>query len=622
MGMVHRFLGDLPRAMRAQLTGVQLEATQHGPRYDRQVYVNRLLEEILHASYHVSPDVHNDVLETTLDFIKHRDLNGAVPDYRTYYRNQVQPREVDHLDSQGRYPPAASFNYRMQMLSALKGKPTARSPSVETGFTPSPSSTSWGEDEINDEEQAAGQGPQGPQGSQGHQGPQGPPARAEAARPSADDSPGTLSHLLGSPASARTTNPFAPRVSSPLNPNAGSGSAHPLMRQIARVQDTPSTQRYASSPPPASEAATVPLSDMPRHFPPLPSPPNRRRADSQATTTSPLESVGSYALSSLHGRDGSPSEFGPPYEPLRGPPAESASARGRPGRMGIYAGRGRRRRAETMSTQALSDDTVSEAGAPPALASVPEHGRAPDPAPDSDRTVTERPETEDEDETEGDEGGGLFDGVAGTAIRYLKDRIVKGGALPPQPQAQPQAGAGAGIADADEQVSLSENQIRAASHVPGLAIHTYTDLERMQTWDDIFRGCPARAAAVLFEVESPTQGHWLAVFDGVDGAHVFDPVGVALDAERSYVPSQRLAQLGETQPAFHRLLSTQSRPVHWNCVHFQKDAPGVNTCGRWSALRLQMRSHTDDEFAQDVKNGARQMGIPNLDAFVCHVVPV
>jgi len=182
-------------------------------------------------------------------------------------------------------------------------------------------------------------------------------------------------------------------------------------------------------------------------------------------------------------------------------------------------------------------------------------------------------------------------------------------------------GSGSGISSADENVSLTEDQIRRASGVPNLAIHTYGDLENMRSWDDVFASCPARAAAVLFETVSKIEGHWLAVFDGPDGAHVFDPVGVALDAERSYIPPGRLQALGESQPAFARLLSTQQRPVHVNKTHFQEDKPGINTCGRWTSLRLRERDRSDPEFAQAVLQAARQAQMPP-DAWVCTAVPV
>jgi hypothetical protein len=169
-----------------------------------------------------------------------------------------------------------------------------------------------------------------------------------------------------------------------------------------------------------------------------------------------------------------------------------------------------------------------------------------------------------------------------------------------------------------ESQALTGDQVQVAAG-GGIKILRYPDLAEFSTWDELV-DTPQRAAAVLFLVDSPTSGHWMAAFDGPDGPYVFDPIGLALDAERSRVGGSLKSQLGEDTAQFKRLLDTASGPPHVNRVDFQKDTPGVNTCGRWVGLRIQNRHMTNPQFAAFVKAQAR--GYPSLDAWVTKAVQV
>lgn len=148
---------------------------------------------------------------------------------------------------------------------------------------------------------------------------------------------------------------------------------------------------------------------------------------------------------------------------------------------------------------------------------------------------------------------------------------------------------GGGLGE-DMGVALSGDQIQAVAG-GGLQVLRYPDLEDFGTWDDFMAKGPA---AVLFLIESETSGHWLAAFNNAEGANIFDPMGVSIDAERSYISKGTQAELDETTPQFARLLQGHPRPIVSH-VDFQKQSPSINTCGRWSGLRLSKRdmSHTD-----------------------------
>ena len=105
------------------------------------------------------------------------------------------------------------------------------------------------------------------------------------------------------------------------------------------------------------------------------------------------------------------------------------------------------------------------------------------------------------------------------------------------------------------------------------------------------------AVIILFLTTSPSEGHWICAFDAEDGPHVFDPLGVALDRERFHISEEMREELGQTKPLLRRLLKTQPLKPHVSRVDYQQNKPGVNTCGRWVALRLKNRHVSDADFA-------------------------
>ena len=167
--------------------------------------------------------------------------------------------------------------------------------------------------------------------------------------------------------------------------------------------------------------------------------------------------------------------------------------------------------------------------------------------------------------------------------------------------------------DAAVAKALSGDEVQKAAG-GGIKVLRYPDLREFKTWDE-FMDCPAKAAAVLFLVESETSGHWIAVFDAPDGPHVFDPIGIALDAERSRISHSERKQLDENEPQLARLLKTTRGPAHVSRVDYQKDTGGVNTCGRWVALRIRHKHLSDTDFADQVHQAVSASGL-TPDAWV------
>jgi len=182
-------------------------------------------------------------------------------------------------------------------------------------------------------------------------------------------------------------------------------------------------------------------------------------------------------------------------------------------------------------------------------------------------------------------------------------------------------GAGADDSGADvggaETKELSGDEVKAASHVPGIQVCTYPELARFQSWDAALGS--AGALIVLFLTQSANEGHWTTMFKGGGGNEFFDPLGLAMDSERRIIGSAQAQSLGESQPQYSRLAATASSPVTVSRTDFQRNAPDINTCGRWVACRLQNRRMSDPEFRAWVGQQVAAFG-GDADAWVASYI--
>lgn len=158
-----------------------------------------------------------------------------------------------------------------------------------------------------------------------------------------------------------------------------------------------------------------------------------------------------------------------------------------------------------------------------------------------------------------------------------------------------------------ESTCLSSDQVQELAG-GGIRIIRYPDLDELKNWDELVNS-PNQAAAVLFCVDSPESGHWIGAFNSDDGAHIFDPLGLALDSERKHISAEAREELDQQNPEFARLLETTDLKPHVSRVDFQENVPNVNTCGRWVALRIKNRLLTDADFAKRVFEASKAAGM-------------
>jgi len=132
--------------------------------------------------------------------------------------------------------------------------------------------------------------------------------------------------------------------------------------------------------------------------------------------------------------------------------------------------------------------------------------------------------------------------------------------------------------------------------LPGTRIWTEPQLAGMQLADALGRD---GSCVILIPVTTPTNGHWVCLWDA--GPHIewFDPYGMGVDVGlQRYVSPAARRRLHETQPNVLDMLMRQDKPVLVSHGHFESMRPDIDTCGRHVCVRLLHRNLDDSEYAR------------------------
>jgi hypothetical protein len=130
-----------------------------------------------------------------------------------------------------------------------------------------------------------------------------------------------------------------------------------------------------------------------------------------------------------------------------------------------------------------------------------------------------------------------------------------------------------------------------AALLPGVPIHTYTDLEGIDHIEQLLG--PDGRAVLLFLTTGIRAGHWVGIWKRGRTLNFFDSFGLAPDAERKWLSASRLVELHEDVPLLKGLFEDAKRRGYsttFNHDHFQNETNQSETCGRHVAVRL---NHTD-----------------------------
>jgi len=168
-------------------------------------------------------------------------------------------------------------------------------------------------------------------------------------------------------------------------------------------------------------------------------------------------------------------------------------------------------------------------------------------------------------------------------------------------------------------VPLSDGDIR--DYLPNALILRYSELSKYPTLHDLLPN-PKSFSFLLYE-DSPNKGHWTVVSRPKDGiAEYFDSYGGYVDAPLTWTPLERREQLGAGKPMLSMLFDNSPDEIVYNKTKYQKEANGVNDCGRWCVLRtLKMLKGMDlKQFHDFVEEEEKRRGL-TADQTVTSLVP-
>lgn len=136
-------------------------------------------------------------------------------------------------------------------------------------------------------------------------------------------------------------------------------------------------------------------------------------------------------------------------------------------------------------------------------------------------------------------------------------------------------------------------------------IRKYSELADCKTLDDIVDG---KSCAIILYMVKQNFGHWTALIKNPGGEdksfEVFDSYGIMPDDELKYIGEEfKDSPEGSKQDQMYlsniinnELKSGNVKNMYYNKYRLQKYLKDINTCGRWCAVRCQLKRFRIDEF--------------------------
>jgi hypothetical protein len=184
------------------------------------------------------------------------------------------------------------------------------------------------------------------------------------------------------------------------------------------------------------------------------------------------------------------------------------------------------------------------------------------------------------------------------------------------------------IIQKSEVVDLSDTDILNITN-GRCAIHTYADLERFRTIDQVLGDW--NCAVILYQHEEDF-GHWVTLFKvDKNTLEFFDPYGIEIDRELKQSPFNTRRHQGKIVPHLSHLIKQSRYRLIQNRKKLQSFKQDVNTCGRWVSLRVRWRYIALEKFVQmfsgthfdgDFYASALTKGIKSFSDLFCRVEPL
>tara|TARA_R110000782_G_scaffold16495_1_gene47177 strand:- start:385 stop:1356 length:972 start_codon:yes stop_codon:yes gene_type:complete len=108
---------------------------------------------------------------------------------------------------------------------------------------------------------------------------------------------------------------------------------------------------------------------------------------------------------------------------------------------------------------------------------------------------------------------------------------------------------------------------------------------------------------ILFE-NRMNVGHWTCMYKRGNTIFFFDSYGNDMKGVYDFVPKNINQSLQQNFKDLVKLLYNSPYKVEYNDYELQKDADGINTCGRWCIIRMEYPQLSLDQFNKLFKNKA------------------
>lgn len=129
---------------------------------------------------------------------------------------------------------------------------------------------------------------------------------------------------------------------------------------------------------------------------------------------------------------------------------------------------------------------------------------------------------------------------------------------------------------------MADNEI--SSYLPNAKILSYNELKNVNSIDNLLKN--DKDYFFLLYLAEPNSGHWCAVSKNKDKIEFFDPYGLKLDNELSWIPKDQNNELGVQAPYLSHLLGKSKYKVTFNNIPYQKLGNDINCCGRHCVFRI------------------------------------
>jgi len=153
----------------------------------------------------------------------------------------------------------------------------------------------------------------------------------------------------------------------------------------------------------------------------------------------------------------------------------------------------------------------------------------------------------------------------------------------------------------------------------------YADFDNYKV---IYQLLPNRMDFVFLLTESEkNSGHWTLIIRDNNIFEYYDSYGTSPKNILDYIPSFKNKQLGNNYGEDLGKMIRSIKPTDkfiYNKTKFQKEAPNINTCGRWVIARLSLFLSDDlnlKEFTKLMKTKAKNLKMTN-DQLITFLVTV